>query len=125
MGKVETGNYTIELEKDNGEVVIPDEVVAVIAGLAAMDVDGVASLAGYPTREMISKLGKKALSKGVRIDILENVVTVVLTLELKYGYNVKKVATKVQEKVKTSLESMTELTVADVNIRVAGVQMEA
>lgn len=124
MGKDERDNYTIELENNNGEVIIADEVVAVIAGLAAMEVEGVASMVGDATRELISKIGKKSLSKGVRVDILENVVTVALALNIKYGYNVMSISTKVQEKVKTAIETMTGLTVADVNVRVAGVEVE-
>ena len=124
MGKDERNNYTIELENNNGEVVIADEVVAVIAGLAAMEVEGVATMAGDATRELISKLGKKSLSKGVRVDILEGVVTVALALNIKYGYNVMAISTKVQEKVKVAIENMTGLTVADVNVRVAGVEVE-
>ena len=124
MGKDERNSYTIELENNNGEVVIADEVVAVIAGLAAMEVEGVATMAGDATRELISKIGKKSLSKGVKVDILEGVVTVALALNIKYGYNIMAITTKVQEKVKTAIENMTGLTVADVNIRVAGVDVE-
>ena len=124
MGKDERDNYTIELDNNNGEIVIADEVVAVIAGLAAMVVEGVASMAGNATRELISKIGIKSLSKGVRVDILEGVVTVAMTLNIKYGYNIMGISTKVQEKVKASVENMTGLTVADVNVRVAGVEME-
>ncbi len=124
MGKDERNNYTIELEDNNGEVVIADEVVAVIAGLAAMEVEGVASMAGNATRELISKIGIKSLSKGVRVDILEGVVTVALVFNIKYGHNIMAVTTKVQEKVKTAIENMTGLTVADVNVRVAGVDVE-
>ena len=124
MGRDERDNYTIELENNNGEVIIADEVVAVIAGLAAMEVEGVASMVGDATRELISKIGKKTLSKGVRVDILEGVVTVALALNIKYGYNVMSISTKVQEKVKVAVENMTGLTVADVNVRVAGVEVE-
>ena len=69
-------------------------------------------------------LGMKSLSKGVKVDVLEGVVTVALALNLKYGYSIMDVSAKVQEKVKASIENMTGLTVADVNIRVAGVDME-
>ena len=123
MGKDERNNYTIELDNNHGEVVIADEVVAVIAGLAAMEVEGVATMAGDATRELISKIGKKSLSKGVRVDILEGVVTVALALNIKYGYNIMSITTKVQEKVKAAVENMTGLKVADVNIRVAGVEI--
>ncbi len=124
MGKETRSDYTIELENNCGEVVIADEVVAVIAGLAAMEVDGVASMAGDATKELISKIGRKTLSKGVKVDILEGVVTIAITLNLKYGFNIMAVSAKVQEKVKAAVENMTGLTVADVNVRVAGIVVE-
>ena len=98
-------------------------MVAIIAGLAAMEVDGVASMSGNATRELVSKLGMKSLSKGVKVDVLEGIVTVSLKLNLKYGYNVMDICQKVQEKVKAAIENMTGLTVADVNIRIAGVDV--
>lgn len=123
MGKDERSTYTIKQDENLGEVKIADEVVAIIAGLAAMEVDGVASMSGNATRELISKLGMKSLSKGVKVDVLEGIVTVSLKLNLKYGYNVMDICQKVQEKVKAAIENMTGLTVADVNIRIAGVDV--
>ena len=123
MGKEERNAYTINADENLGEVKIADEVVAIIAGLAAMEVEGVSSLAGKSTRGLIGKLGMKSLSKGVKVDVLEGIVTVSLALNLKYGYSVKDVTGKVQDKVKTAIENMTGLDVADVNIRVAGVQV--
>lgn len=125
MGKEERNEYTIHADENLGEVKIADEVVAIIAGLAAMEVDGVASMAGNATREIISRLGVKSLSKGVRVDVLEGIVTVSLNLNLKYGYSIMDISGKVQEKVKAATENMTGLTVADVNIRIAGVEMDA
>lgn len=125
MARDERNNYTVELEDNLGQIVVEDEVVAVIAGLAAMEVEGVASMAGNATRDIISKLGKKTLSKGVNVDILEDVVTIAMALNLKYGYNIMDISGKVQEKVKVAVENMTGLKVADVNIRVAGVEIEA
>ena len=112
-------------EKDKiGEVQIADEVVAIIAGLAATEVEGVDSMAGNITNELVSKLGVKNLSKGVKITVLEGVVTVDLTLNIEFGKNILEVSKKVQDKVKSSIENMTGLEVADVNIRIAGVDME-
>lgn len=125
MARDERNNYTMELEDNLGQIVVEDEVVAVIAGLAAMEVEGVASMAGNATKDIISKLGKKTLSKGVSVDILEGVATVAITLNLKYGYNIMDISGKVQEKVKIAVENMTGLTVADVNVRVAGIEVEA
>ena len=124
MGKEERNIYTIQKDESIGEVKIADEVVAIIAALAATEVDGVASMAGNITNEVIGKLGIKNLSKGVKVDVLEGVVTVSLALNLKYDYSIMEVTKKVQEKVKNAVENMTGLEVADVNIKVAGVEME-
>lgn len=124
MAKDERNIYTIQNDAGKGEVKIADEVVAIIAALAATEVEGVASMAGNITNELISRLGMKNLSKGVKVDVLESVVTVSLTLNLKYNYSVVEVSGKVQEKVKNAIENMTGLEVADVNIKVAGVEME-
>lgn len=124
MAKDERNIYTIQNDAGKGEVKIADEVVAIIAALAATEVEGVASMAGNITNELISRLGMKNLSKGVKVDVLEGVVTVSLTLNLKYNYSVVEVSGKVQEKVKNAIENMTGLEVADVNIKVAGLEME-
>ena len=123
MSREERNTYKIEYNGNLGEVQIADEVVAIIAGIAAMEVDGVSSMAGNATRELISKLGMKTLSKGVKVDVREGIVTVTLALNLKFGSNIKETTMAVQEKVKAAIENMTGLTVADVNIRVAGVEM--
>ncbi len=125
MNKEEKTAFTVhEDENENiGEVQIADEVVAVIAGLAAMDVEGVASLTGGATRETVDKQGMKSVSKGVKVEVVDGVVTVMLSLNMMYGYNIGDVTEKVQNKVKSTVENMTGLTVADVNIRVSGVEV--
>ena len=125
MAKDERNIYTIQDDSSMGEVKIADEVVAIIAALAATDVVGVASMAGNLTNELISRLGMKHLSKGVKVDVLEGVVTVSLALNMKYNYSIMDVSAKVQEKVKSAVENMTGLEVADVNVKVAGVEMES
>ena len=124
MAKDERNTYTIQNDPNMGEVKIADEVVAIIAALAATEVEGVASMAGNITNELISKLGMKNLSKGVKVDVLEGVVTVALALNMKYDYSIVETSTNVQERVKSAIETMTGLEVADVNIKVAGVEME-
>ena len=116
--------YKIQELGGIGEVHIADEVVAIIAALAATEVDGVASMAGNITNELVGKLGMKVLSKGVKVDVKENVVTVDLDLNIKYGKNILDTSRTVQERVKSSIENMTGLQVADVNIHIAGVDME-
>lgn len=112
-------------EKDKiGEVQIADEVVAIIAGLAATEVEGVDSMAGNATNEFAGKLGVKNLSKGVKVEVTEEHVSVNLSLNLKYGYSIPDVCETVQEKVKNAIENMTGLTVLDVNIKIAGVNLD-
>lgn len=115
---------TLREEGEFGQVQIADEVVSIIAGLAAMEVKGVSSMVGNVTRELVGKLGMKNLSKGVKIDILEGVVCVDLALNIDYGFSIPVTSKKVQEKVKTAIENMTGLEVSDVNVHVAGVDME-
>ena len=125
MAKDERNIYTIQNDASKGESKIADEGVAIIAALAATEVEGVASMAGNITNELIGKLGMKNLSKGVKVDVLEGIVTVSLALNLKYNYSIVEVSARVQEKVKNAIENMTGLEVADVNIKVAGVEMES
>ena len=107
-----------------GEVKIADEVVAIIAGLAATEVDGVSSMAGNITNELVSKLGMKNLSKGIKVEVTEGVVNVDVALNIAFGYAIPEVSAKVQEKVKTAIENMTGLEVSSVNIHIAAVDME-
>ena len=116
--------YTIYDDQSIGKVQIADEVVAIIAGLAATEVEGVASMAGNITNELVGKLGMKNLSKGTLDRVLENVVCVNLNLNLEYGYSIPETCRKVQDKVKTAIENMTGLQVSDVNISIASVEME-
>ena len=109
MAKDERNIYTIQDDSNMGEVKIADEVVAIIAALAATEVEGVASMAGNITNELISRLGMNNLSKGVKVDVLEGVVTVSLALNMKYNYSIMEVSAKVQEKVKSAVENMTGL----------------
>ncbi|MDL2251195.1 putative alkaline shock family protein YloU [Lachnospiraceae bacterium PF1-21] len=123
MEKNTKNTYTITREGSAGSVKIADEVVAVIAGIASMEVEGVASMAGNTTKDIMQKLGRKSLSKGVKIEIQDNVVKVYLALNIKYGNNIMEITKNVQEKVKTAIENMTGLSVTDVNVRVAGVNV--
>ena len=115
----------VKIKEDNlGEVHVADEVLAIIAGLAATEVEGVASMAGNITNELVSKLGMKNLSKGVKVEVAEKTVSVEVALNISYGYSIPEVSEKVQEKVKSAIETMTGLSVAIVNVRIATVDMK-
>ena len=83
-----TGTYSVKEAGVLGDIQIADEVIAIIAGLAATEVDGVAKMYGNITNELVSKLGMKNLSKGVKVLVSPDNVKVDLSLELKYGYSV-------------------------------------
>ena len=85
-----------------GEVKIADEVVAIIAGLAATEVEGVSSMAGNITNELVSKLGMKNLSKGVKVTVEESSVLVDITLNLKYGTQIP--AVQLRFRIRLSLQ---------------------
>ena len=117
---------TVTIKADaSGEVQVADEVVAIIAGLAATEVEGVSSMAGNITNKIVSKLGMKNLAKGIFVDVEEDEVKVDVAINISYGFAIPDVTSKVQERVKTAVENMTGLTVAVVNVRVASVDMGA
>ena len=116
--------YKVQDAGGIGEVHVADEVIAAVSGLAATETDGIASLAGNITHERVSKVGMKNLSKGVKMTITDNVVNVDLNLNVEFGKNILETSKRVQEKVKSAVENMTGLSVADVNIHIASVDME-
>jgi len=107
-----------------GEVRIADSVVANIAVLAAKETEGVYDTVNNAANELMSKVGVKSAAKGVRVSIIDGVVSVDLALIMQYGYNIPSTCKKVNEKVKSSIENMTGLSVEDVNIRIAGVNVQ-
>ncbi len=105
-------------------VTISDEVVEIVAGLAATEVDGVEALAGNITNAQIPKTGSTKLAKGVHIAKNEDgSISAKLSLMIRYGFEIPTISGKVQEKVKSAVENMTGISVKDVDIRIATVVM--
>ena len=112
------------LEKKDGSVGsirIADEVVGIIAGLAATEIDGIAGMSGGLVGGIAEMLGKKNFAKGVKVEVGEREAAVDLYIIVKYGVRIPDVALSVQENVKQAIESMTGLSVVEVNIHVQGV----
>ncbi|MDD6331074.1 MAG: Asp23/Gls24 family envelope stress response protein [Clostridium sp.] len=124
MAMEQQDGYKLQDSGIFGEVQIADEVVAIISGLAALEVEGVAKMSGNVPNELVSKLGMKNLSKGVKVEVSPESVMIDLALEMKYGYSIPKVSEQVQERVKSAIESMTGLTVERVNVRIVGVAVD-
>ena len=116
--------FVLQDNENCGTVQIADDVVAMVAGIAATEIDGVSAMAGNITNELMSKVGMKKLTKGVRVDVIGKKVVVDLAVTMKYGYHIPATCQKVQAKVKSAVENMTGLNCTDVNIRIVGVNMK-
>ncbi|MDP4180695.1 MAG: Asp23/Gls24 family envelope stress response protein [Bacillota bacterium] len=113
-----------ELLSDLGTVKITDEVVAIIAGIAAMEVPGVAGMSGGIAGEIVEMLGRKNLSKGVKVEVGEKEAAIDLYIIIDYGCRIPDVSWDIQERVKKSVETMTGLDVIEVNIHIQGVNFD-
>ncbi len=106
---------------DSGKIRIADEVVGIIAGLAATEVAGVAGMSGGLGGGIAEILGRKNLSKGVKVEVGEREAAIDLFVIVEYGVRIPEVANNIQENVKRGIESMTGLAVVEVNVHVQGV----
>ncbi len=120
--EIDKKNLVLKADEEKGQIQIADDVVAMIASLAATEVDGVSALSGNITNELMSKVGVKKLTKGVKVDVLEGNVTIDLAVTMAYGFNIPTTCAKVQDKVKAAIENMTGLSCSDVNIRIVGIK---
>jgi uncharacterized alkaline shock family protein YloU len=109
---------------DYGSVKISEEVVAIIAGIAATDVPGVAGMSGGIAGGIAEILGRKNLSKGVKVEVGEKQAAIDLYIIVEFGARIPEVAWDIQEKVKTAVQTMTGLNVVEVNIHVQGVNFD-
>lgn len=109
---------------DNSHIKIADEVVGIIAGLAATEVQGVAGMSGGIAGGIAEMLGRKNLSKGVKVQVGEKETAIDVYIIVDYGTKIPEVAWNVQESVKDAVETMTGLTVVEVNIHIQGVNIE-
>ena len=109
---------------DMGAVKITNEVVAIIAGIAAVEVPGVTTMSGGIAGGLAEALGRKNLSKGVKVEVGEKEAAIDLYIIVDYDCRIPEVAWNIQEKVKNAVETMTGLNVIEVNIHVQGVNME-
>ncbi|RNC29263.1 MAG: Alkaline shock protein 23 [Candidatus Dichloromethanomonas elyunquensis] len=109
-------------ENPIGSVRIADEVVEVIAGMAASEVEGVAEMSGGFVGDLANMLGRsKNVSKGIKVEVGENEAAVDLFLAVDYGVSIPDVAQKVQEAVKEAIEGMTGLSVLAINVHIQGI----
>lgn len=116
--------HIIHEVEESGRVMVDDDVIAVIAALAAADVEGVASLGDNYKRDKIARLGRGALKKCVKVEVKEETVKVYLGINICFGCSIPKVTKTVQEHVADAIEIMTGYKTSRVNIRIFGVSMK-
>lgn len=115
--------FVLQENEEIGSVKIADDVVAMIAALAATEVEGVAALSGNMTNEFLSRVGVRNAAKGTRVEVIQKKVKVDLAITIEYGFNIPATCQRVQTKVKNAVENMTGLEVTNVNIRIAGINV--
>lgn len=111
-------------EQSQGTVTFANEVISTIVGIAACDIEGVAGMCGGFKDGIVDLLGKKNLSKGVKITLNDNTVVADLAIVVDYGVRVPDVCAKIQESVISTVEVMTGLTVKAVNVSVEGIKFK-
>lgn len=120
-------NHILEMNQEQaslGKVEIAPEVIEVIAGIAASEVEGVAQMRGNFASGVVERLGKKNHGKGVKVELAEDGIKVDVYCVMKFGISIPTVAGKVQDNIRQALLNMTALEVNEVNIHVVGIQFE-
>ncbi|NLW92881.1 MAG: Asp23/Gls24 family envelope stress response protein [Syntrophomonadaceae bacterium] len=113
-----------EINNEFGTIRIADEVVATVAGLAAVEVEGVSSMSGGWGTDLVEKLGKKNFGKGIKVEVINDETKIDIYLVIDFGYPIPQVAADVQREVKQAVETMTGLNVTVVNVHIVGVQLK-
>jgi uncharacterized alkaline shock family protein YloU len=108
----------------HGKVEIAPEVIEVIAGIAASEVEGVSQMRGNFATGVVERLGKKNHGKGVKVELSENGIKVDVYCLMKFGVSIPTVAGKIQDNIRQALLNMTALDAEEVNIHVVGIQFE-
>jgi len=113
-----------EINTELGVIRIADEVVATVAGLAAKDVEGVATMSGGWGTELVEKLGRKSYGKGIKVEVNGDNTAIDIFIVVEFGYPIPRVAENVQKEVKMAVETMTGLSVTAVDVHIVGVSMK-
>lgn len=111
-------------QQDGGRIIFADDVVATIASLAAADVPGVAGMSGGVVEGFTEKLGKKSLTKGVKVEVGQEEAAIDISVLIQYGFRIRDVCLEIQKATKTAVETMTGLRVVEINVFVQAVVFE-
>ncbi|MDQ0213826.1 putative alkaline shock family protein YloU [Oikeobacillus pervagus] len=111
-------------ENGLGKIEIAPEVIEVIAGIAASEVDGVAQMRGGFASGVVERLGKKNHGKGVKVELVEDGIKVDVFCVMTFGVSIPTVAQKIQDNIRQALLNMTALEADEINIHIVGIQFE-
>ncbi len=112
------------VSESEGKITFANDVIAVIAGLAASEVEGIAGMSGSFMGDIAAILGKKNLGKGVKVEVGDEEAAIDVYVIVNYGVKIHEVCAQIQTAVKKSVETMTGLNVVEVNVYVQGVNVE-
>ncbi len=116
----------LNVSEDNtlGKVEIAPEVIEVIAGIAANEVDGVAEMRGNFASNVTERFGKKNHGKGVKVELTSDGIKIDVYVVLNYGVAIPTVAQSIQDNIRQAIKNMTALSIEEINVHVVGIQME-
>lgn len=118
-------NHTLEMVQDElGKIEIAPEVIEVIAGIAASEIDGVATMRGNFAAGVAERFGRKNHGKGIRVDLSNNQIKIDVYCVLNYGVSIPKVAQQIQDNIRQALLNMTGLETDEVNVHIVNVNFE-
>ena len=113
----------LSVKQEHGSIQISEEVIASIAAVAALEVEGVSGLSANLTADIAEKFGRKNLGKGVKVSFRENAIAIDCFVIALYGYSVIDIAKNVQDRVKSAVESMTGQPVRSINVEISGITL--
>jgi uncharacterized alkaline shock family protein YloU len=119
-----TGKEVSTETAESGRIIFADDVVATIAALAVADVEGVSAMSGGMVEGITEMLGKKSVTKGVKVEVGSEEAAIDISVSIKYGYKIKEVCEKIQMAVKNAIETMTGLRAVEINVFVQSITFE-
>lgn len=120
----EQGLVNVSENTGLGKVEIAPEVIEVIAGISASEVDGLSSMRGNFATGVVERFGKKSHSKGVKVELTDDGIVIDLYVVMQFGFSIPEVAQKLQTNIRQTMKNMTALEISEINVHVVGIQME-
>lgn len=117
----------LNVSEDNGlgSVEIAPEVIEIVTGIAASEIEGLSSMRGNFASGVVERFGKKSHGKGVKVELTESGIMIDLYVVLDFGVSIPEIAQKLQTNIRQTIKGMTALEIAEINVHVVGIQMDS